>query len=82
MKCQISTENKATKIGYERIKQKVKDVRQDYRKAVTEGRRSGSGKLVCENWDQLKTLWGGWTIPQHIRSMQKIMITVKKTSCR
>ena len=38
---------------------KVKEVRQDYRKAVASGRRSGCGKLICENWDTLKTLWGG-----------------------
>jgi len=40
------------------VKQKIKDIRQDYRKAVTDGRRSGSGKIVCENWDTLKLLWG------------------------
>ena len=50
---------KAIKVGYDRIKQKIKDIRQDYRKAVTEGRRSGSGQLVCDNWDVLKELWGG-----------------------
>ena len=45
---------------YERIKEKIKAVlRQGYRKAVTEGPRFGSGKLVCDNWDKLKTLWGG-----------------------
>lgn len=46
-------------MGYERIKEKAKAIRQAYRKAVTEGRRSGSGKLVCDNWDKLKILWGG-----------------------
>ena len=53
------TETKSIKQGYERIKQKTKDIRQDYRKAVNEGRRSGSGKIVCDNWDRLKSLWGG-----------------------
>ena len=52
-------EKRLTKIRYDRVKQKIKDIRQDYRKAVTEGRRSGSGRLVCENWDTLKNLWGG-----------------------
>ena len=32
------------KLGYERIKEKVKNVRQDYRGAVHEGTRSRSGK--------------------------------------
>ena len=50
-------EKKAVKTGYERIKTKVKEVRQDYRKAVNEGRRSG--KLVCDNWHLLKNIWGG-----------------------
>jgi len=50
----IAAENKAIKIGYDRIREKVKDIRQNYRKAVTKGRRSGSGKLVFEHYDQLK----------------------------
>ena len=41
-------------MGYERVKEKVKDVRQEYRKAVTEGRRSGSRKLIADSWDLLK----------------------------
>ena len=32
----IATEKKDIKLGYDRIKQKVKDIRQDYRTAVTE----------------------------------------------
>ena len=46
------------KIGYQRIKQKIKDLRQDYRNAMTVGRRSRSGKLVENNWDILKNIWG------------------------
>lgn len=52
-------DKKLIKKGYERIKAKVKEVRQDYRKALTEGRRSGSGKVVCDNWELLKGIWGG-----------------------
>ena len=52
-------DKKQIRIGYERVKQKVKDIRQEYRKAVTEGRRSGSGKLVADNWDLLKKIWWG-----------------------
>ena len=33
-------------------------MRQDYRTTVTEGRRSGSGQLMTDNWNLLKTLWG------------------------
>ena len=42
---------------YERIIEKVKAIRQDH--AVTEGFRSSSGKLVCDNWDTLEAPWGG-----------------------
>ena len=52
-------DKKLTKMGYQRIKAKVKEVRQQYRKAVTEGRRSGSGRIVCDNWELLKSIWGG-----------------------
>ena len=36
----------------------MEEVRQDYRTAINEGRRSGRGKLVFENWDLLKNLSG------------------------
>ena len=52
-------DKKLTKMGYQRIKAKVEEVRQQYRKAVTEGRRSGSGRIVCDNWELLKSIWGG-----------------------
>ena len=42
MKIKIADKKKAIKIGYERAKQRVKDVRQDYRKAVNESRLSRS----------------------------------------
>ena len=48
-KIKVSSEKRLLKMGYERIKEKVKAIRQAYRKAVTEGRRSGRGKLVYDN---------------------------------
>ena len=50
---------KEIKIGYKWIKEKIKSIRQDYSKAVTCGRRSGSGKIVLEYYDDLTWLWGG-----------------------
>ena len=44
-------------MGYERIKEKVNTIRQDYRKAAKEGHRSDGGKLVCDNWGTLETMW-------------------------
>ena len=58
-RAQNINDKKQIRIGYEGVKQKVKDIRQEYRKAVTEGRRAGSGKLVADNWDLLKNIWGG-----------------------
>ena len=51
-------QKKAIENGDERIKEKVKAIPQDYSKVVMEGHRSSSGKLVCDNWEKLKTLWG------------------------
>ena len=48
-KIRFETEKKGIRNGYERIKTKSKEIRQNYRKAVGEGRRSGSGKIVCDN---------------------------------
>ena len=55
----VSEEKKLIKQGYLRIKEKIKNVRQDYRNAVVQCRRSGSGKFVHDYWDLLKELWGG-----------------------
>ena len=41
------------KNGYSRIKEKVKAVRQDYRNALNRGTRSGSGRVVQENFSKL-----------------------------
>ena len=45
--------------GTKRIIKKVKEIRQSFSKAVISGRRSGSGKIVFEFYDQLVLLWGG-----------------------
>ena len=37
----------------------MKNVRQDYRSAVNKGTRSGSGKVVQDNYDLLTDIWGG-----------------------
>ena len=54
-----SEEKKLIKQGYLHIKEKIKNVRQDYRNAVVQGRRSGSGKFVHDYCFLLKELWGG-----------------------
>ena len=43
------------RVGYNRIKEKLKCIRQDYSKAVVAGTRNGSGKIVIQYFDDL-----GW----------------------
>ena len=45
--------------AYDRIKSKVKGIRQNYRTAVNKGTRSGSGKIVKKHFDILCEIWGG-----------------------
>lgn len=47
------------KVGHKRIMEKTKELRQKFSHSVTTGSRSGSGKLVMEFYDDLKTIWGG-----------------------
>lgn len=58
-KKKYETEAAMVKMGYKRIKEKVKNIRQDYSKAVMSGTRSGSGKIVFAHYDALSTIWGG-----------------------
>ena len=52
-------EKQKIKLRYQRIKEKVKNVRQDYHSTVNKGTRSGSGKVVQDNYDLLSDIWGG-----------------------
>lgn len=45
--------------GYERIRGTIKNLRQDYRATINRGPRSGSGKLIQDNFDLLTEIWGG-----------------------
>ena len=47
------------KQGYNRILEKIKDIRQRFSNAVVQGSRSGSGKIVMEHYDRLKVIYGG-----------------------
>lgn len=47
------------KRGYTRVQEKLKEIRQKFSEAVTSGRRSGSGKIILEFYDQLVQIWGG-----------------------
>ena len=52
-------QQKAIKLGYDRIKAKVKKLRSNFQKAVAEGTRSGSGRIIKDNWDALVRIWSG-----------------------
>ena len=47
------------KEGYNRIKHKIKELRSEYKAAIDKGTRSGSGRLVHENFDILQRICGG-----------------------
>ena len=55
----LEDQKRIIRLGYQRIKEKIKSVRQDYRHAVNKGTRSGSGKVVQDNYDLLNDIWGG-----------------------
>jgi hypothetical protein len=39
------------------VKEKIKALRQDYRNAVNTGTRSGSGRIIRDNWEDLAEIW-------------------------
>ena len=41
------------------MQEKLKEICQKFSVAVTSGRRSGSGKIILEFYDQLVQIWGG-----------------------
>ena len=45
--------------GYDRVKTKVKTLRQGFSKAVTNGTKSGSGRLIVAHYEPLRRLYGG-----------------------
>ena len=55
----IAEEKKMIKVGYTRIREKIKNIRQDFRNASLQGRRSGSGQFNYPNKELLEKLWGG-----------------------
>ena len=47
------------KKAYNRVQEKLKEIRQHFSTAVTTGSRSGSGKIGLEHFEELKLIWGG-----------------------
>ncbi len=56
---EVSLAKSLIKKEYNRIKEKIRAIRKAYNKAVTNGTRSGSGKIVQEHYDQLAEIWKG-----------------------
>ena len=54
----LKEEKKIINRGYQRILEKIKDLRQGFSKAIINGTRSGSGKVIYEHFDKLKQIWG------------------------
>ena len=55
----IKEDKKLTAKGYRRILEKIKDIRQEFSKAVLRGTRSGSGKMIFPHYEKLKTIYAG-----------------------
>jgi len=55
----IKEEQQLIKRGYNRVMEKIKKIRQSFSSAVISGRRSGSGKVVIEHYDELVGIFGG-----------------------
>ena len=55
----IKEDQQLIKHGYNRVMEKVKKIRQNLSSAVLSGRRSGSGKVVMDHYDELVAIFGG-----------------------
>ena len=55
----IKLDNELIKKGYGRILEKIKEIRQSFSQAVTNGTRNGSEKIVFEFYNTLVKIWGG-----------------------
>ena len=64
------------KEGYNRVMEKIKEIRQGYFTAVTTGSRSGSGKIVYQYFDTLKLIYR-WSpsidpLPLHLELIMRV----------
>ena len=67
--------------GHQRIQEKIKEIRQNFAKAVTAGTRSGSGRIVYEFYDDLITIWGGSTASKPLSfGISSAMLTTQGSS--
>ena len=55
----IEKERKKMKFGYVRIKDKVKKIRCNFKRALLGSSRVENGRIIAENWDSLLVIWGG-----------------------
>ena len=56
-KDKFDKDQKLMKLGYDRVKAKIKKIRASFQKAVLEGTRCGSGRIIKEHWDSLIQIW-------------------------
>ena len=64
----VKLEKSPIKKGYDRVKQKIKALWQDYQTAVNTSTRSGSGKIIRDNWDDLTEIWAGSPATESIKN--------------
>ncbi|XP_065068491.1 uncharacterized protein LOC135693836 isoform X2 [Rhopilema esculentum] len=54
----IQEERKGIKLGYGRIRDKIREMRRNFKKAITEGTKAESGRVILQNWEYLMNIWG------------------------
>ena len=59
MKTLIKEEQQLIKRGYSRVAEKIKKIRQKFSSTIISGKRSASGKVVMEHYDELVGMYGG-----------------------
>ena len=64
---QQKNEKEQIKLGYTRLYEKIKEIRQHFSRAVTSGCRSGSGKMVLEFYDELVQIWCASPLTEPLR---------------
>ena len=53
----VKTEKEQIKRGYSRVQESGKNLRQIFSEAATTGRRSGSGQITVDYYDELVKIW-------------------------
>ena len=77
--CAKESKDLTTK-GQNRVMERLKEIRQNFSKALVSGSRSGSGKIVYEFYDKLITLWKTKRLLEVLWNTRKFIVWIRR--CR